>query len=73
MSDEISLDNLDFKGIWQVLESMNLDKLTGLTFDEYVFISSLPANMSVDEITAHLIMYRQNKKIRNNDKEDKEK
>ena len=73
MVDTISLDNLDVKELFQVMEAMNLDKLLGITFDEYMFIASLPKNMNEDEIMVQLLMYRQNKKLHNNDKEGKGK
>lgn len=59
MSDEkIDLNNLNIMDVWEFLEMFGLDKILGLTLDEYIFLSKLPSTMSEEEITAQLAIYR---------------
>ena len=73
MSDEISLDNLDVKNAWEVLETMGMDKILGITQDEFVFIASLPQNMDENEIIAQLLAYRKYREIKYSDNKDTDK
>lgn len=70
MSDEISLDNLDVKNAWEILEIMHMDKILGITQDEFIFIASLPKNMDNDEIMAQLLAYRKYKELKYSDSKD---
>lgn len=73
MSDEILLDNLDVKNAWEILEIMHMDKILGITQDEFIFITSLPKNMNDDEIMAQLLAYRKYKEIKYLDRKDIDK
>lgn len=73
MSDEILLDNLDVKNAWEILEIMHMDKILGITQDEFIFIASLPKNMNDDEIIAQLLAYRKYKEIKYLDRKDTDK
>lgn len=73
MSDEILLDNLDVKNAWEILEIMHMDKILGITQDEFIFIASLPKNMNDDEIMAQLLAYRKYKEIKYLDRKDTDK
>lgn len=70
MSNETSLDNLDVKSVWEVLETMNMDKLLGITQDEFIFIASLPKNMDNNEIMAQLLAYRKYKDVKYSNNKD---
>lgn len=60
---KIDLNNLSVKDMWDVLEASNMDKILGITRDEYMFIANLPQDMDEQEIVAQLAIYRQYRKL----------
>jgi hypothetical protein len=69
MMDEVNLDNLSALDAWEALETMNMDKILGITKDEFIFIASLPKTMTEDEIIAHLLVYRTQRDMKKGKKE----
>lgn len=67
----IDLHNLDIKNVWDILEATNMDKLLGITQDEFMFIANLPPNMDEQEIIAQLAVYRNYKSIKFNNQDNK--